>query len=200
MPRFESLDRSRRRKEAERCLGNDYRLLTSAATNERFMGCRQIAGHARRDHEPKAPASWTHSKRFAPVRDLEPGATAFGVRGACSHFCHRVMGSHLDFKIAHRGLEPCSRRRKEAEWCLGNEYRLLTSAATNERFMGCRQIAGNVPRDPEPKAPASWTHSRRFAKFRDLEPGATAFGVRGACSRCCCWVMNRRARRDLDMR
>ena len=36
-----------------------------------------------------------------------------------------------------------------------------------------------------PKAPASWAHSKRFAKFRDLEHAATAFGVSGTCSRFC---------------
>ena len=58
------------------------------------------------DHEPKAPASWTHSKRFAKFRDLEHGATAFGVRGAstlrststedgCSRFCRGVKRQFL---------------------------------------------------------------------------------------------------------
>ena len=53
---------------------------------------------AKWDHEPKAPASWTHSKRFARFRDLEHDARAFGVRGACSRFCHRFMGS-LDLQF-----------------------------------------------------------------------------------------------------
>ena len=55
-------------------------------------------GIAHLDREPKAPASWTHSKRFAKCRDLKHGATAFGMRGVstlrstatedgCSRFC-----------------------------------------------------------------------------------------------------------------
>src|SRR5436309_14597337 len=50
------------------------------------------------DHEPwKAPASRTHSKRFAKSQALGHCAAAFGVRGACSRFCTRFMGSiHWD--------------------------------------------------------------------------------------------------------
>src|SRR5437867_5145210 len=44
------------------------------------------------DHEPwKAPASRTHSKRFAKSQALGHCAAAFGVRGACSRFRTRFM-------------------------------------------------------------------------------------------------------------
>src|SRR5437867_512743 len=44
------------------------------------------------DHEPwKAPASRTHSKRFAKSQALGHCAAAFGVRGACSRFRARFM-------------------------------------------------------------------------------------------------------------
>src|SRR5438094_2626730 len=51
------------------------------------------------DQEPwKAPASRTHSKRFAKSRALGHRAAAFGVRGACFRFRTRFMesahGSH----------------------------------------------------------------------------------------------------------
>src|SRR5207244_11723211 len=60
------------------------------------------------DHEPwKAPASWTHSKRFAKSQALGHCAAAFGVRGACSHFCTRFMESHTRWRIIPR---PGSRR------------------------------------------------------------------------------------------
>src|SRR5207244_2693988 len=53
------------------------------------------------DHELwKAPASRTHSKRFAKSQALGHRAAAFGVRGACSRFCTRFMES------AHRDHEP----------------------------------------------------------------------------------------------
>src|SRR5437870_5873633 len=46
------------------------------------------------DHEPwKAPASRTHSKRFAKSQALGHCAAAFGVRGACSRLRTRFMES-----------------------------------------------------------------------------------------------------------
>ena len=49
--------------------------------------------HFRRWREPKAPASRSHSKRFAKFQDAKHCATAFGVRGACSRFCRWFMES-----------------------------------------------------------------------------------------------------------
>jgi len=44
------------------------------------------------DHEPwKAPASRSHSERFAKSQALGHCAAAFGVRGACSRFRTRFM-------------------------------------------------------------------------------------------------------------
>ena len=70
----------------------------------RFMESRQGFTTAQRDLEPKATASWSHSKRFAKFRDLESGATAFGVRGARSRFCRKFVG---------RGEKVLSPRPKE---------------------------------------------------------------------------------------
>ena len=55
------------------------------------MGSRDDFRIAHRGYEPKAPASWTHSIRFATFRDPDDRATAFGMRGACSRFCRRFM-------------------------------------------------------------------------------------------------------------
>src|SRR6058998_1575398 len=59
------------------------------------------------DHEPwKAPASRTHSKRFAKSRALGHRAAAFGVRGACSRFRTRFMESLLSLLRMHWDHEP----------------------------------------------------------------------------------------------
>ena len=106
---------------------------TRSKTNRFFVTAdvrsRHVAGHARRDHEPKAPASWTHSKRFAKFCDLEPGATAFGVRGACSRFCRGFTNGRMPWK-----------------------FRLLMSAATNRgRFTrrANEQTGGSNQRWPQ---------------------------------------------------
>ena len=54
------------------------------------MGSRDDFKIAHWDPEPKAPASRSHSKRFAKWQNAENRATAFGVRGACSRFCRRL--------------------------------------------------------------------------------------------------------------
>src|SRR5437867_12277192 len=58
------------------------------------------------DHEPwKAPASRTHSKRFAKSQALGHCAVAFGMRGACSRFRTRFMGRE---RIVRAPFEPCT--------------------------------------------------------------------------------------------
>src|SRR5881628_2835913 len=70
------------------------------------------------DREPwKAPASRTHSKRFAKSQGLGYCAAAFGVRGACSRFRTRFMGSIY-------------------ERCLMRELELRHVAAVNQRLVG----------------------------------------------------------------
>src|SRR5207244_2364964 len=57
------------------------------------------------DHEPwKAPASRTHSKRFAKSQALGHCAAAFGVRGACSRFGTGFMERALRRSIRSAGL------------------------------------------------------------------------------------------------
>src|SRR5439155_21135194 len=59
------------------------------------------------EHEPwKAPASRTHSKRFAKSQALGHSAAAFGVRGACSRFRTRFMESLLSLLRMHGDHEP----------------------------------------------------------------------------------------------
>src|SRR5436309_14967187 len=59
------------------------------------------------DHEPwKAPASRTHSKRFAKSQALGHCAAAFGVRGACSRFRTRFMESLHSLWRMHWDHEP----------------------------------------------------------------------------------------------
>src|SRR5437867_13149813 len=59
------------------------------------------------DHELwKAPASRTHSKRFAESQALGHCATAFGVRGACSRFRTRFMERLLSLLRMHWDHEP----------------------------------------------------------------------------------------------
>src|SRR5207244_1629696 len=63
------------------------------------------------DHEPwKAPASRTHSKRFAKSKALGHCAAAFGVRGACSRFRRRFMESPHAIGSAHCDHEPIAGR------------------------------------------------------------------------------------------
>src|SRR5206468_9531397 len=60
----------------------------------RFMDSLVSLLRMHRDHEPcKAPASRTHSERFAKAQALGHCAAAFGVRGACSRFRTRFMES-----------------------------------------------------------------------------------------------------------
>src|SRR5207249_2126075 len=89
-----------------------------------------------RDHEPwKAPASRTHSKRFAKSQALGHCAGAFGVRGAstlcsssatedgCSRFRTRFMKSLLSLLRMHWDHEPTPNPSREgngqdADGCL----------------------------------------------------------------------------------
>ena len=43
------------------------------------------------DHEPKAPASWTHSKRFANLRDVETARQRLECVELAPAFCPTFM-------------------------------------------------------------------------------------------------------------
>src|SRR5437867_3933045 len=69
------------------------------------------------DHEPwKAPASRTHSKRFAKSQALGHCAAAFGVGGACSRFRTRFMESLLSRLRMHWDHEPTPNPSQEGNF------------------------------------------------------------------------------------
>src|SRR6059036_1125109 len=78
--------------DADRCLFPSW----EGSGVGRFMESLLSLLRRHSDHEPwKAPASRTHSKRFAESQALGHCAAAFGVRGACSRFRTRFMESLL---------------------------------------------------------------------------------------------------------
>src|SRR5438876_8776040 len=74
------------------------------------------------DHEPwKAPASRTHSKRFAKSQALGHCAAAFGVRGACSRLRTRFMESLHGLMTAHWDHEPTPNPSQEGNFRAADE-------------------------------------------------------------------------------
>src|SRR5438094_1540727 len=79
----------------------------SFITTGRFLESLLSLWRMHWDHELwKAPASRTHSKRFAKSRTLGQRVAAFGVRGACSCFCTRIMEILHGLMTAHWDHEP----------------------------------------------------------------------------------------------
>ena len=159
------------------------------------MGSLQVAGNAHRDDEPKATASCCslHALSGWEIRDANPKgipSLSPGLRGTSypgsttsegEFNPNGVVACRVDKRCNPVGvgripIGPPKVARSSQPWADGHNLVGIENAC---------------------KAPASWTHSKRFAKFRDLESGATAFGVRGACSRFCRRFMERVSRRPL---
>src|SRR2546425_5067529 len=98
------------------------------------------------DHEPwKAPASRTHSKRFAKSQALGNCAAAFGVRGACSRFRTRFMESLLSPLRRHWHHEPTPNPSQEGKFPGADDCLLLSWEGSGVgRFMG----SGSPPTQP----------------------------------------------------
>src|SRR5437867_6779544 len=105
------------------------------------------------DHERwKAPASRTHSKRFAKSQALGHYAAAFGVRGACSRFRTRFMESLLSLLRMHWDHEPTPSPSQEgngqdADRSLFPSWEGLGVGRFMERLSGMRQAANGRTED-----------------------------------------------------
>src|SRR5437867_1827577 len=118
-------------------------------------------------HEPwKVPASRTHSKRFAKSQALGYCAAAFGVRGACSRFRTRFMGSIYE-RCLMRELEL---RHVAAvnQRLVGIEYKGLVSDAVSEEFRRAPlHAAGQFLLWPGGKAPGSLSRIEKNCRYRN---------------------------------
>ena len=158
-----------------------------------MQGSRHDFRSAHRDHESKAPASWSHSKRFAKFRDLEQDARAFGVRGACSRFCRRFMARANHFVRAENWSHRSGRRaRSDAtylhlaptrpEWrsekslplCYATEYMFCDMKLNSS--LPLSRLLNTPPHEPEGRAgcphPAAEHagHSGRSRRGEDTQP------------------------------
>src|SRR5439155_4400491 len=156
-----------------------YPLRERFGSREAF-GVRELAplfgGTAVAAGDAKAPASRTHSKRFAELGDIWHVAPAFGVRGACSRFLEGQQWSRAMPKRRQAGRTPNASRNSET---FGTSRQRLECVELAPAFWRDNSGCGRCQSAGKPDA----LQTLRANAGRGSMNRAPAFGVRGACSR-----------------